>query len=468
MYQEKIKEYFKAHQEDMIRDICALIRIPSEKGEPKNGMPFGEIPAKALGAAMQLAKGMGFSVTNYDNYAGAVNLDSSLPRQLDILAHLDVVPAGNGWSVTKPFEPLVKDGRLYGRGSADDKGPAVAALYAMRAVHDLKIPLRKNARLVLGTDEECGSADMAHYYEQEKEAPMTFSPDSAFPVVNIEKGRYSKWVKANWAEEGSLPRILSIHGGTKSNVVPDTAEAVVEGFPIPELSPYAEAATKRTGVQFNFRKSGGKVTIEAHGLCAHASTPGGGNNAITGLIDLLVTLPFAKSEGFRKLCAFGQLFPHKDWKGEAAGVKMEDKISGMLTMSLDLFEYGPDGLKGYFDGRIPICATDRNLTEKFCAKAKLLGLEVESGGISPAHYVPEDTPFIQTLLQCYEQYSGRKGKCLAVGGGTYVHHLKNGVAFGCSMPETDNHMHGADEYAVIEELLLGAEIFTQVIVDLCS
>lgn len=466
MEQKVIEEYFEAHCGEMIRDISTLIRIPSEKGEPKENMPFGENPAKALAAAEQIARNMGFSVKNYDNFVASIDLND-LPRQLDILAHLDVVPAGNGWSVTQPFEPLVKDGKLYGRGSADDKGPAIAALYAMKAVRDLGVPLKKNVRLVFGTDEECGSADITHYYELEKEAPMTFSPDAAFPVINIEKGRYSIWVKAAWKESTEMPRILSVHGGVKSNVVPDTAEATVEGFSIPEFSEYTEKASAKTGVQFILREDNGKIIVEAHGVCAHASMPGDGNNAITGLIDLLAGIPFAKSEGFEKLCSVNKLFPHGDWQGRASGVAMADEISGLLTMSLNLFEYSLTGLKGFFDGRIPICATNENLKDIFCAKAKSLGLTPDDDGISPAHNVPKDTPFIQTLLKCYEQYSNRKGECFAIGGGTYTHRLKNGVAFGCSMPETDNHMHGADEYAVINELMLGAKIFTQVIIDIC-
>lgn len=468
MDQKKIEAYFEEHREEMLRDISELVRIPSEKGESKPGMPFGEFPAKALDAAVKLAERHGFSVRDYDHYAVAVNLNDC-PRQLDILAHLDVVPAGNGWTVTEPFEPLIQDGKLYGRGTADDKGPAVAALYAMRAVRDLQVPLTKNARLVLGSDEECGSADMKHYYSLEQEAPMTFSPDADFPVVNIEKGRYSTCVRASWAEDARLPRILSVSGGVKSNVVPDTAQAVLEGLTASELSVYVREAEARTGIRFLLREENNQVVLEAHGTCAHASTPGEGNNAVTGLIDLLAGIPFADSESFRRLCAVKKLFPHGDWKGTAAGVAMKDEISGELTMSLNLFHYGAaDGLKGYFDGRTPVSATDRNLRDVFCAFARSLGLVPDDEGVSPAHHVPADTPFVQTLLKCYEQYSGQKGKCLAIGGGTYAHHLKNGVGFGCCLPGTDNHMHGADEYAVIDELLLGAKIFTQVIIDLCS
>lgn len=466
-HKQQIAAYFEAHREELLRDAAELIRIPSEKGEPKPGMPFGESPAKALDAAERMAGNMGFSVRNYDHYVLAVDLNDR-PRQLDILAHLDVVPAGSGWTVTRPFEPLVKDGKLYGRGAADDKGPAVAALYAMKAVRDLGVPLKKSARLVLGSDEECGSADMKHYYEAEPEAPMTFSPDAEFPVVNIEKGRYSTWVRASWAEDAALPRILSVRGGVKSNVVPDTAEAVVEGLPAAELSGCARVASARTGVRFLVREENGKAVVEAHGICAHASTPGDGNNAVTGLIDLLCGIPFADSEGFRRLRAVNRLFPHGDWKGTAAGVAMKDAISGELTMSLNLFDCRTTGLKGYFDGRTPVSATDRNLKDAFCARARLLGLEPDGEGVSPAHHVPADTPFVRTLLKCYEQYTGRKGRCLAIGGGTYAHRLKNGVAFGCSMPGTDNRMHAADEYAVVDDLLVSAKIFTQAIIDLCS
>lgn len=137
---------------------------------------------------MELARAAGFSTRLYDDCVGAVDLQPG-PRGLDILAHLDVVPVEDNWTMCQPFAPKVVDGRLYGRGAQDDKGPAIAALYAMRCIRELGLPLRQNVRLVLGTDEECGSSDLPHYYAQEEEAPVTISPDADFPLINLEKGQ---------------------------------------------------------------------------------------------------------------------------------------------------------------------------------------------------------------------------------------------------------------------------------------
>ena len=195
------------------------------KGSYRIGKPYGEGCSEALRAALHIAECYGFSINNYDNYVGTVDMNDK-EAQLDILAHLDVVPAGDGWTVTEPFEPVVKDGKIYGRGTADDKGPAIAALYAMRAVNELGIPMKKNVRLILGTDEECGSSDITHYYSVEKEAPMTFSPDASFPVINIEKGRIGGNFTAEFEPSDRLPKMVSFHSGTKTNVVPGAAEAL--------------------------------------------------------------------------------------------------------------------------------------------------------------------------------------------------------------------------------------------------
>lgn len=467
MYRQQIERYFEEHKEALLEDICRLIRIPSDKKPPLPGLPFGQGPADALAEALAIASAMGFKTKNYDNYVGTADLNDKEPG-LDILAHLDVVPAGEGWSVTGPFEPVVADGRLYGRGSADDKGPAVCALYAMKAVRDLGIPLSKNVRLILGTDEESGSSDIAYYYQAEEEAPMTFSPDAEFPLINIEKGGIRGNICAEFAESNALPRILSVQGGEKVNVVPGKAQALLEGISPEDAREACEAFSHKTGLLLSFSEEGGKLRITAAGKGAHAASPQTGNNAVTGLLELLASMPLAAGEGFDRLCSLSKLFPHGDWEGKAAGVAQKDDLSGELTISLNVLTYGVTGLSSWFDSRCPICANDANMRDVILEKCRLLGLKMPAGRMYPPHHVPEESEFIQTLLKCYEQYTGQKGECLAIGGGTYVHGLKNGVAFGCSMPGTDNKMHGADESAVVEELLLSAKIFTQAIIELCG
>jgi len=466
-YKDKIEQYFEKHHQSMLEDICTLVQINSEKMEAEEGKPYGRGPYEALQKALEIASKMGFETKNYDNYVGAIDFNHQ-EKALDILAHLDIVPGGDGWTVTMPFVPLIADGKLYGRGSADDKGPAMAALYAMKAVKDLGIPLTKNIRLILGTDEECGGSDLPHYYAVEEEAPATFSPDGSFPVVNIEKGRLGADFYCSWEEDSGLPRILSIQGGIKSNVVPGLAEAVIEGLSADLAEKIAMEISQATKASFTWKENENLITITAIGENAHASHPEDGNNALTALLELLTRLPFADSAGFDQVKAISTLFPHGDYLGKAAGVAMEDELSGELTLNFGILDYSVKELKGNFDCRAPICATSTNVKEVLQRNMAKMGIELAACDMYPPHYVPEDLPFIQILLDCYEEYTGNKGSCKAIGGGTYVHELERGVAFGSSMPETENHMHGPDEFAVIEELITSAKIFAQVIVELCN
>ncbi len=462
-----IEDYFEQNKGLMIRDIMRLVRIKSDREEAKEGRPYGDGPAEVLAAALEMASEMGFRTKNYDNYVCAVDFNE-LENKLDILAHLDVVPGGDGWSVTEPFDPVVKDGKLYGRGTIDDKGPAVAALYAMKAVRDLDIPLKAGVRLILGTDEECGSSDIRYYYGIEKEAPMTFSPDASFPVVNIEKGGLQGKFESRFEESTETPRVVSFKAGIKSNVVPGEASAVVEGIDPEEIRDYCDAVSELNGISFNLTTQGEKTTITAKGLQGHASTPDKGRNALTGLLEVISRLPVSHSTGFERLKALNSVFPHGDWLGEAAGVAMSDELSGKLTISLNMMDYDGSSLNGTFDCRAPLCATKENLLDVIKAKLAEYGIVLQNDDIKPPHHVPGDSEFVKTLLRCYENYTGKKGYCISMGGGTYVHRLENGVAFGSTMPGSENNMHGPDEFAVIEDLLTSAKIFTQAIIELCG
>lgn len=469
MLKQQLSAYFEAHRQEMIEDISALVRIQSDRQPPIEGKPYGEGPAAALDKALEIAGNMGFLTQNHDYYVGTIDFQQG-DTQLDILAHLDVVPVGDGWTVTGPFEPRLVDGKLYGRGTSDDKGPAVAALYAMKAVKDLGIPLKKNVRLIVGCDEECGSSDIAHYYANHAEAPCTFSPDAEFPVINTEKGSLQGFYSAEFPEDKALPRIVSVSAGTKINVVPDRCTALVEGFSLKDCQSYFAAASTATGASFTASEGENGIEILCKGVSAHASTPEKGCNAITAMLTLLAQMPFVPGEGYQRLMGLGKLFPHGDGLGKAAGIAMEDEISGPLTNTLDILDYTLTSLSAATDCRASLCATPENLTQVLRANAKAAGLTLnEKSVLQPPHHVPADSPFVQTLLRVYEEYTGQKGEPIAIGGGTYAHHLKNGVAFGCAFPwSEDCHMHGDDEFVNLEELLLCAQMFAQVIVDICG
>lgn len=466
MLQQELNEYFAAHRQEMVEDICRLVRIDSVKGAAQPGMPFGAGPAAALEEALAMARDMGFAVKNWDGYVGTVDLGPE-GRQLDMLAHLDVVPVGDDWTVTAPFVPAEKDGMLYGRGTADDKGPAVAALYAMRAVKELGIPLRSGVRLILGTDEESGSADIAYYYQRENEAPMTFSPDADYPVINIEKGRAHGVFTASWKPGDELPRLISFHSGTRANVVPGLAEALVEGVSAELIHSAAQLVEAETGVAFELTEGDDHTKITAHGESAHGSLPKDGNNALTGMLTLLCRLPLTMDGAMERLHALNELFPHGDWRGMAAGVARHDDLSGDTTLACTVLHLEGGELRGEFDGRTAIGANQENTCDVLIEAMARRGMALDCRH-RPEHYVPADAPIVTELLKCYEQYTGREGKPLAIGGGTYVHNLKNGVAFGCTMPGVDNHLHGADEFAVVDDLILSAQMFAQAIVDLCG
>lgn len=470
MYKQQISQWIDAHRDEMIEDAKTLIRIPSHRQEPLPGKPFGPGPDAALTAALELAKGYGFHVKAYDGYVGTVDFLPENDHHLDILSHMDCVPVADGWTVTTPFEPVVVDGKLYGRGSSDDKGPGMAALYALRCVRELGIPLQHNVRLIWGCDEECGSSDIEYYYKQEPEAKYTFSPDAEFPLINIEKGGMHGTIFADFPESTALPRLTAMDAGLKLNVVPDTCHMEIQGMRKTVAEIYCAGAQDLTGVAFTVTTlDKDHIAIDAKGVGAHAASPQDGNNAITASLQLIASMHLAPSRQFELLCGLSQLLPHGDYLGKGLGVAMADEISGELTLSADIIHVTPTGLTAEFDCRAPICANDQNLKYAAMISCAGKGLSLKETDLRPPHHVPAESDFIKTLLASYEKFTGdENAKPIAIGGGTYCHELKNGVAFGCTMPGTDNHMHGNDEFAVVDELVTSAKIFADAIIRLCT
>ena len=468
-----IHDYVFLQKNKLKQILRDLVAIPSVMGESSPEAPFGEEPKNALLKMQSCAEEMGFTVTNYENAVLCVdylpNPDAEI--ELGILAHLDVVPAeGDGWE-TNPFELTEKDGVLYGRGVIDDKGPAVAALMALKCIMALGIPLKKGVRLIFGTNEENGSEDLEIYERYAKFPPKVFTPDGQFPVINVEKGMmrsrfYTSFGKLETYEDTHGSNIVEFSGGNAPNAVPDKAEAVLNLLPLEAVK--EQIAADKSGAVFEAVPDGENVRITCRGKAAHASAPETGINAVTALIALINRLELGNQVQGGILYALERFFPHGETDGGALGLKCADE-SGEATAVLSVFKMRDGKCAGYIDVRFPTCTNLNEVEEKtrysFERRANL-NLELLIG--NDPHVVSPDSEFVKKLLAVYEKVEGEPGSCLAIGGGTYVHNIDGGVAFGAERVGTDYHMHGDNEFVPLVELLKDAELFACAIAEICG
>lgn len=464
---EQIHNWMAGREDELAAALAPLIAIDSTIAEPAPNAPFGVGPAKALDAALELASHWGFLTANDDYYVGTADLNT-LPDKLHILAHLDVVSVGDGWE-TDPFT-LVRDGNLiYGRGVNDDKGPAVAAMLAMRCVKELGLPLSGNVKLVLGTDEETGSRDIMHYYSSHPFAPNSVTPDSDFPVTNVEKAHYAPKFSKAWDNQPQVKgHLMEVKGGVRINVVPAGCTARILGMTAAEAADVLATVHAETGVLFDTVEADNVLTISATGIQAHAAHFAGSRNAITAMLEVLARLPLAEDEASKAVRQLNAFFPYADTAGKAIGIAQEDTLSGALTLVLSLLEVNENGFWARFDSRDPLCATPETTKAVVETKMNAIGWDCK-GEFGPGHHVDENSEFIQTLLTTYEEFTGKKGRCESTGGGTYVHGIPGGVAFGIGEPaEFDPHVHGANERERLSQLLLAAEIYAAVIARICA
>ena len=472
-----VKEYIDAHRQEIIDDLFMLMKIDSafsEEGRDE-AHPFGKGSAEALAAGSGLLRGYGFEVKNYDNYVITADLGEG-DREQDNLAHLDVVPGGEAWTVTEPFKPVMTDdGVIFGRGSADDKGPAIAAIYAMRAIKELGIPLRRNVRLILGGCEELGLGDLEYYFEREPHARYSFSPDADYPLINAERGiSGTEIIKQFSSAEADASPVRSIHAGLRRNMVPFSAAAVIDarraGIPAASIAGKAAQITSERGAGLNVKTDGEIITIDVRGVGGHASQPENSLNSLTILMEIISALGLddSVSSFIRNLSA---LYPFGVYHGEAAGIDMEDEISGRITSSFNVTDY--DAKSGSYtaviDSRVPAMANDDNFMGPLRSRILAAGADDVKISLNPCHYVPKDSEFVQKLLMSYKKVTGdNDAQPFAIGGGTYVHNIDNGVAFGCAMPGVDNRMHGPDEFMMLDVLFKSIEIFADAIISICG
>ena len=464
---EALNVAVERYRDEMTQHLQALLRIPSVSGPAEEGMPFGKAVGDALDETLKLCLNLGFDrVVNLDGYCGYAEIGQG-EEMVAVLVHLDVVPEGSGWTYPA-FGGTLVDGRIYGRGAVDNKGPLISAVYAVRAMMDEKTALRRRVRLIFGCNEETGMACMRRYLKTEEQPVCAFSPDGEYPLINIEKSAMGMNLKKSYQPAKSGIRVKSAHGGERTNMVPDALDAVLQAEDLGLLQQQLQEAAQAVGAEFSMQIVGDELHVHSTGLGAHASRPHLGKNAIGAFAEALCQLEESEDGLFTALRQIGQRIG-QSVNGDRIGLNESDPISGDLTMNLGVITADEHELLAKIDMRVPLTLTQEQVEEKYRAGFAGTGIECVSRRFSPGTHVPEDHPLVQTLLRVYHEMTGKEAYCLAIGGGTYSRMFTNrAVAFGPGMPGLPDRCHIADEYCTQDELVQNAQIYAQALCELAG
>ena len=501
-----IDAYINEHWEDVLADLQTLIAIPSfredSKANPQKNAPFGPGPRRALDAALEIAGRMGFETHDVDGYIGyadyrseegasnaadagdtagtgaigAANATSAADataagagadehtdadasrRQIGIIGHVDIVPAGPGWNV-EPYAVTRKDGFLLGRGIADDKGPVIVALHAMNVWKQLGVILPYDLRFLFGAAEETGMEDVPYYRARFQDPDFLFTPDAEFPVCYGEKGHYDGTLVSRPLQNG---RIIDIQGGTAPNAVPGSAFAVVscDNAATTDTLPAAERITITD-------LGNGTVRIDAQGKCQHASIPEGGINAIGIMVDYLLANDLCTENERTFLRLEQQLLSCTD--GSCFDCACSDKDFGSLTMVGGMISLEGGSIRQTIDCRFPTCISADEIEMHIRRASCACGASIWRDSCMEPFLVDPQSPEIQTLLRAYNEATGENAEPFTMGGGTYARLFSNAASFGpekpwVPLPDWVGGMHSPNEGMREEDLKEALRIYARVLI----
>lgn len=464
-------EEVEKRQDVLLKDLFRLLKIESVREDDlaTEEAPVGPGPLAALEEFLAMAREDGFETEQLGPWAGHVKVGEG-EELLGILGHMDVVPAGTGWD-TDPFEPQIINDRIYARGSSDDKGPTVAAYFAIKLLRELGVEFNKRIHLIVGTDEESGWQCMDYYFQHAPMPDLGFSPDANFPIINGEKGNVSALFDFEVGDnvEGDL-HLSTFKAGLRPNMVPQDATATIEvknNELVNELTKafegYLESNSNLSG---ELTAESNTLTFNLSGKAAHGSTPEKGVNAGTFLAKFLEIYQFDQSDAqdFINLLS-RELFEGFD--GSKIGVNHVHEVMGEVSMNVGIIDYDASH-GGHVDAnfRFPEGTTPEIMLDQIKDHLLAYSVSVTMSDSKEPHYVPGDDPLVQTLLTVYEKQTGHKGEEKTIGGGTYGRLMPRGVAFGALFPDSIDTMHQANEFLAVEDLLKATAIYAESIYEL--
>lgn len=452
-------------RDEIIRSTQKIIELKSVKDTLKDGMPFGKDIHQCFMYALDLSEKLGFRTKNIDNYGGHAEFGDG-KETVGVLVHLDVVPEGDNWTYP-PYGGEIHDDKIYGRGTIDDKGPAIAALYAMKAIKESGLKLNKKIRIIFGLDEESGWDSLKYYLNKEKAPDVAFTPDADFPAIHGEKGilifDLAKKFKNSYKKSGI--KVLKIKGGNRPNMVPDYCEAhLLSDYSIKEK---LEAYIKQNKVKLEMEEKENETIIKSYGVSAHGSLPEKGQNAISQLILFLNTLNLAEGDISDTI----KLYCEKigmEYYGESIGCGFEDEPSGNLIFNVGVIDLNEEDIKITVNIRYPVTYTDTQVIEGMEKELANTGFDVVILENKGPIYLPKEHELIQKLMKVYREFTGDDSEAITIGGGTYARSMENAVAFGPLFPGQPELAHQKDEYISVEDLIKNAKIYANALYELAK
>ncbi len=432
------------YKEEILKDLNTLISIQSIDGEKNDECQ------QAIDFIKKRAEDFGLEFEQVTDKSAHVQLGNG-GKLCSVLSHLDVVPAGSNWSVA-PYSLTQKDGRLFGRGIADDKGASLINLYCLRALKESGVEGKNTFRAIYGTAEETGMDDMDGYFKKMPLPDMAFTPDSDYGICYAEKGILHIQV--------SLPRndaktLSQFHSGKAINAVPDLAYVMLDSSSYDEQLLMRLADASDGNFEFNYTIDG--LMIISRGRAAHACEPHKGYNAAAALVELICHAYAVADVG--ELVSFIDYALNNETNGRSMGLKMNDSVSGELTVNLGNVHIDEDVCYAQFDIRYPVTVNGEYVIRQFSNVADNSGLDVKVLSNEKPLYVEKDSNLIRILSTAYESVTGTAPELYTTGGGTYARKLGGrGVAFGPNFKTDDIRMHNADESVDEENFFIHAQI----------
>lgn len=457
---ERIENFVKENKAQILRDLAALLAVPSTKGQSAPGAPFGLDPRRALDTALTIAERMGLNIGDGEGYMGWAELKGRSERQLALAAHLDVVPAGEGWTFP-PFALTRHEGFLVGRGVADDKGPAVLMLYVAKFFKELSAETGKQLpytlRVLLGCNEETGMGCVRYYTKHYPMPDFCFTPDATFPVNYGEKGGMRATLISTPITEG---RLVEFSGGETTNAVPGKAEALVRATEQEcPVGPGISVATEGKAL----------VRLTARGKASHACEPEGAVNAIGLLVNYLLEHNLCSPEERPFLQMQQKLLANTD--GSSIGIAAKDEYFTPLTCIGGVVSLEEGKIHQSVDIRFPTTQTAAKIERTLRDLVEPIKGEYCPGYVrSPFLIDPQSLP-VRICVRAYEEVTGRRDELLTTSGGTYAHNFEHAICFGMEQPVRDypawvGGMHAPNEGVPEEWLFQSLKIYLLAVADL--